>query len=84
MATKTFFWAGTSGDKITIVYSGSGNNIVSISSPPNNGLRTRSKIIEFRTDDNLSNVQLNVKQAPLVTSGDFDSDFNDDFFRGNL
>lgn len=50
MATKTVYWSGSSGDKITLSYSASsGDQTVSVSSDANTGYETRSKEVTFQT-----------------------------------
>ena len=50
MATKTIYWSGSSGDKITLSYSASaGDQTVSVSSDAHTGYETRTKDITFQT-----------------------------------
>lgn len=77
MATKTIYWSGSSGDKITVTYTGSGNESVSIASDPNTGGVSRSKTITFATTDGKITKTVNVTQAGAP--GDYNSDYNDDY-----
>jgi hypothetical protein len=63
MAVKTVYWSGSAGDKITITYSGSGNNVVQIQSDPNTTLSPRTKDISFSTLDGTVSRTITVSQA---------------------
>ena len=50
MATKTIYWSGSSGDKITLSYTASeGNQTVQVSSDAHTGYEARTKDITFQT-----------------------------------
>lgn len=48
MATKTIYWSGSSGDKITLTYTAAtGDQVVAVSSDPNTSTAERTKTITF-------------------------------------
>ena len=63
MATKTIYWSGSSGDKITLTYSAAeGSQTVAVSSDPNTSTSERTKTITF-TPSGGTGQTLTVKQA---------------------
>lgn len=63
MATKTIYWSGSSGDKITVTYpSPEGSQTVAVSSDPNTSTTERSKTITFATTVGGVSKTLTVKQ----------------------
>jgi len=77
MATKTIYWSGSSGDRITVTYTGNGNDSVSIASDPNPGTVSRNKTITFATTDGKVTKTVAVIQAGAP--GDYNNDYNDDY-----
>jgi hypothetical protein len=74
MATKTFYWSGTTGDRITVTYPDSGGGTLTVSSVSNNSGATRSKTLTLVTNKGSPAVTryLTVKQAantPPPTEG---------------
>ena len=63
MATKTIYWSGSSGDKITLTYTAAtGDQVVAVSSDPNTSTSERTKTITFTPTGGTAKT-LTVKQA---------------------
>jgi hypothetical protein len=79
MATKTLYWGDGTSDRITVDFSGNGDDRTLISSDPNTKPAGRSRQITFSGAGVIRKVTLSQQPAP----GDYNNDYSNDYNNNN-